>query len=281
MKAFYSLLWIQPNTTLGDRIALGLFVWDEHEFLFQFSETKLKIIEQLFSKETYALLKAALRSIEHSSVRLVRDRSLLFGSDAAAYFNYLSRYANNLLAFNAPTEIRLPANAETFKFLYQNYIGVPQAIDQATPNKQKDLRTIVQKKLYPQIKDAVNFGRELTPRDIPALITPIKPAFIGQNERTVCGHLIDFTHRINDLSANVNRLLILKNALAEKRQEAIHFVAVRPPQADAQTEAADVWARLQDKKFTDVQFISEDKLDTIVRYIEAHQVKPYFPQAND
>lgn len=63
MKTIYSLLYVNLNAALEERVCIGLVMTNGEEYFYENSAKKLKYISQLLSEEKKSFIKRYLKSL--------------------------------------------------------------------------------------------------------------------------------------------------------------------------------------------------------------------------
>jgi len=190
MKTFYSILYSTIRPNLDEKVSIGLFMGDGERCIFQYSAEKLLIIKDLFSNSAFQNIRTSLKSLsnladERSNNYLKSHRS--FKIMEADYFDYLSRYAQNLVTYSQPKSIDIQLTKDNFEKLFEKFVyDLPREI----VHKLKPIET-ARRILTKSIAPYVNFDVELNGSEIPGLVVPAKVWFIGKNDVQVTGESKD------------------------------------------------------------------------------------------
>lgn len=282
MNTFYSILYAPIRPSLDEKVSIALFLSERDKVVFHYSNTKLKIIKQLIPDAAFNLLKSYLKIMESKFSKLEGNGDILqldLSDDKSdkiikeSYFNYLSRYSNNLISFSKPKTINLEVNQEVFNKLFEKYIfQLEELVDD------KNILTVfqkVKKSLFPKIEHTVNIDRHLTANEIPNLFVPTDVDFIGANENPVTGHTFDFLKSHYYLENDVARFVGLAKAFelnGEKNGK--YYVIGKEPSKRTHSTQHKTWKIIHESKFLD--FVPLTELDKIDEYIKSHEVQPYF-----
>ena len=68
MKTIYSILYVNLNTTLNERVSIGVLVSNGLKSYFKFSSDKLSAFKGILNNERYGLVKSYLKSIDKEIV---------------------------------------------------------------------------------------------------------------------------------------------------------------------------------------------------------------------
>lgn len=284
MKTFYSLLYVNLNVTLDEKVCIGLVMTDGEMFFYKFSAQKLNFISPLLSVEKRQFIKQYLKSLEQD-IQANENNTTKFFSDVSyvkqwakeEYLTYLSNYANNIISFSTPKTIALANTLENFKALFSKYVHTYEEVNvklrkkQVTPFKIQDQ---VYRHLYPQIETRANTNITLNSSNFETILVPVSIDFIGSNERPVLGQTLDFTKSIQHIQHDITSYLSLTISVEEKeRKKGKYFVIGQEPSIEEEKNHA-FWKNLRTSPFID--YIELDELEKIAFYMEEHDVQPYF-----
>lgn len=280
MSTFYSILYINLNTFLGEKISMGLFMSDGQTSFFRFSLEKLNALKEVIQEENYRFAKKYFQSI---AVDLSTVKESLDFKDTASfreryserYFSYLSRYANNLIQFSNPQHIEINCSLDNFRKVYEKYIyafSVEEKIIQEI-----DVFRNVKERLYPIINKNVNIDKEITNNDFTDLIIPVKVNFIGVNGLPVTGQAINFEKSHYHLENDISRYIALTKAIEINDKKGKYFVIGKEP-VKINSDNHILWNDLKNSTFFDYVDISET--EKVSDYILDNNVRPYFEELN-
>lgn len=272
MKTFYSIIFCTIRPNLDERVSIGLFMANDRECFFNYSNEKLNIIKDLISVEAYSLLKVNLKSIQKLSVSC--EEGSLFPRKEASflaenYFNYLSVYSNNLLTYSTPVHLQQDLNREVFDKLFEKFVFRLDPVPLEKTNK----IDVVRKRLSKSIANYVNFDVELTEREIPGLIIPSKISFIGKNQVEVTGEMNDFSKSIHTLKQQIGSHLYLVDRIIETRRGAKFFFIGDEP-SKSLVENHKIWKSIKD--FKTLSLVPTNEIEQVEEYMSIHQVEPLF-----
>lgn len=282
MKTIYSILYVNLNTALNERVSVGVLMSDGLKHYFKYSLEKLTVFKQILNNERYSLVKSYLKSIEKEIDSKPNTFNQLFKEKEGSpnwvnksYLTYLSRYSNNIIQFAPPKTIDVDLNNTTFKRIFEKYIF--KSTEDITENIQFDVHAKVKENLFPKIKNRVNVQRTLTSDDFENLFTPIEIDFIGVNGIPVAGQTVDFEKSQYYLENDITRFISLTKAieLEGSNTKGKYFVLGREPQKKIDKSHA-LWKHIRDSDFLD--FVDIDEVGIIQEYIEKNNVKPFFTE---
>jgi hypothetical protein len=280
MKTIYSILYVNLNTTLSERVSIGVLVSDGSKNYFKFSSDKLSAFKGILSNERYGLVKSYLKSIDKEIVsdNIVDSDKLFIKRDFKndwineSYLVYLSRYSNNIIQFSEPKTIDVDLNDNTFKRIFEKYIF--KFSEDVNVQPELNVHSIVKKQLFPKIQKRVNIEKTLTSDDFKNLFAPIEIDFIGVNGIPVAGQTIDFEKSHYYLENDVTRFVSLTKAIElEGDSRGKYFVLGREPQKRVNKNHL-LWEHIRDTEF--LEFVDICEVGIIEDYIQKNNVRPFF-----
>lgn len=280
MKTIYSILYVNFNTTLNERVSIGVLMSNGSKNYFKFSSDKLSAFKGILNNERYGLVKSYLKSIDKEIVsdNIVDSDKLFIKRDFKndwineSYLVYLSRYSNNIIQFSEPKTIDIDLNDNTFKRVFEKYIF--KFSDDANVKPEFNVYSIVKKQLFPKIQEKVNIEKTLTSNDFENLFAPIDIDFIGVNGIPVAGQTIDFEKSHYYLENDVTRFVSLTKAIElEGDSRGKYFVLGREPQKRINKNHL-LWEHIRDTEF--LEFVDISEVGIIEDYIQKNNVRPFF-----
>lgn len=280
MKTIYSILYVNLNTTLNERVSVGVLVSNGLKNYFKFSSDKLSAFKGILNNERYGLVKSYLRSIEKEIVsydnvdshKLFTKRDFKNNWINEGYLFYLSRYSNNIIQFSEPKTIDVDLNDNTFKRIFEKYIF--KFSEETKVESEYNVHSIVKKQLFPKIQERVNIEKTLTSHDFENLFAPIDIDFIGVNGIPVAGQTIDFEKSHYYLENDVTRFVSLTKAIElECDSRGKYFVLGREPQKRINKNHL-LWEHIRDTEF--LEFVDINEVGIIEDYIRINNVRPFF-----
>ncbi|SFW77242.1 hypothetical protein SAMN02927921_04206 [Sinomicrobium oceani] len=279
MRTIYSILYVNLNAALNERVSIGLLVSNGSKNYFKFSSDKLLALKGILSDERYRLIKSYLKSIEKDLGKAAADANKLiserdFKNDwiNERYLGYLSKYSNNIIQFSEPKVIDINLEDNTFKRIFEKYIF--KYAEETNIAPAFNVHAIVKKKLFPKIAERVNIEKTLTSTDFENLFAPIDIDFIGVNGIPVAGQTIDFEKQHYFLENDVARFVSLTKAIElEDNSRGKYFVLGREPQKKTNKNHL-LWEQIRDTEF--LEFVDVDEVGIIEEYIQKNNVKPFF-----
>lgn len=284
MKTIYSILYLNLNTTLNEKVSIGVVMSDGIKEYFKYSSEKLSIFKHIIDDESYGFVKSYVKSIEkeigvksNSSNTLFKQKEGHYNWVNKSYIAYLSRYSNNIIQFDSPKTIDVELNNNTFKKIFEKYIF--NYTENLKVNIPIDIHLKVKDNLLPKIKSRVNIERTLTSEDFENLFAPIEIDFIGINGIPVAGQTVNFEKNHHNLENDVTRFISLTKAIELEGQGrnnlGKYFVLGREPQK-VMDKNHSLWEQIKGSDF--LEFVDIDEVDIVQEYIEKNNVKPFFTE---
>lgn len=279
MKTIYSILYITLNTTLNERVSIGILLSNGKDNIFKHSSEKLLAVKGLMEPERYNLIKSYLKSLENNintnEINLFGDTSHKREWVTENYISYLSKYSNNLIQFSEPKYIDIEFNFENFKRIFEKYVYAYEINIEIVQTE--SIYTKVKNMLYPKIGNRVNLDMVLDSSHFENLFAPIEVNFIGVNGIPVAGQTIDFTKKHYFLENDVTRFVSLTKAIEieDRNHKGQYYVLGREPETKNGKNHL-LWEQIRDSDF--LEFIDIDEVGIVEEYIEKNNVRPYFSE---
>lgn len=266
-----------------ERLSLGLFMRNQNDIFFDYSKQKLKVIKELISKPAYDLLCLNLKNIERAVYEFNEDflkteNSLHkemddFNSNLKkSYFNYLSKYSNNLLTFSKPKTIEIQMTKANFDLFFGKFVD-DKHFEGLNSIKEIDLVRQSRSRLRPLISQRVNWDFEITRSHVPELILPsVQMDFAGRNEIMVSGQAIDFNKKSYFLENDISKHIVLLDAMRQSHKNSTSFILGKEPNKKENIKNHGIWRNVRDEKR--IKFVDVNDYEEIKDYMEEHDVKP-------
>ena len=276
MKTIYSILYVTLNTTLNERVSVGMLMSNGFEHYFKFSSEKLTAFKGILNNERFNIVKNYLKSVEKDICfkphQLFTQKELKNDWINEGYISYLSKYSNNIIQFSAPKTIDIDLNTDNFKRVFEKYIfRYTEEIDEII---EFNVYSKVKENLFPKIENRVNLELTLTSNDFENLFAPIEIDFLGINEIPLAGQTIDFEKKHYNLENDITRFVSLTKAIElEGNSKGKYYILGREPQKNI-NKNHQLWEHIRDSDF--LEFVDIDEVGIVEEYIEQHNVKPFF-----
>ncbi|MEM6720793.1 MAG: hypothetical protein AAF611_15795 [Bacteroidota bacterium] len=284
MKTFFSIMYLTLNASLDEKISIGIFMFNNEDVKFKFSDTKLGVIKNLIPNQNHHFIKSYFKSLNNHLYKDPEDK-ILFGINKKIsldwvneqYLNYLHRYSNNIISFSKPKKVDISFNKSNFDKLYEKYV-FSKDVKIDNKDSKEDIIKIVKKKLYSRIKSNVNLDATISPSDFKELISPVNVNFIGKNGQIVSGQTIDFSKRYVDLERDLTKYISFTKAVDFEKGSGHYFlVGDEPKKANSKNHT--IWKHIYDSKI--VEYVHLNETDKIKDYLDSKQVLPYFEDLVD
>ena len=272
MKTFYSILSINIQPEINERLSVGLLMIMGEEIFFRYSVLKFSIIQKLTSRDInkatlnyLKLVENAIYSKEAFNLNQAHDfrkenkYDRLFSEQ---YIEYLSRYSNNLVSFSKPNFIDLEVNDQIFEVFYKKFIGIYE-----TESAHVRRLDSFKKHYYPTIKSYFAVNQELNFTRFPGLITPVKIDLMGKNEIEVFGQAIDFCKKVNSIEYHIGNILQLKRAIPRAKQ---FIIGLEPDRKNEINHS--IWNNI--RHIPDFEYVDITEAERITQYAIRHGVTP-------
>ncbi|MDW8850988.1 hypothetical protein SD960_12860 [Flavobacterium sp. MMLR14_040] len=276
MKTIYSILYVTLNTTLNERVSVGMLMSNGLEHYFKFSSEKLSAFKGILNNERFNIVKNYLKSVEKEICfkphQLFEEKELKNDWINEGYISYLSKYSNNIIQFSAPKTIDIDLNTDNFKRVFEKYIfRYTEEIDEII---EFNVYSKVKENLFPKIENRVNLELTLTSNEFENLFAPIEIDFIGINEIPLAGQTIDFEKKHYNLENDITRFVSLTKAIElAGNSKGKYYILGREPQKNIDKNHQ-LWEHIRDSDF--LEFVDIDEVGVVQEYIEEHNVKPFF-----
>lgn len=282
MKTFYSILYVPIRPEVKERLTIGLFMQSDKQVIFRYSSHKLEVLNHLLPKQAYNLLKLSLHSIgrsidkvkQHYEVSvdsLIPEVNLDYNLVGEPYFQYLSKYNQNLIAFTPPQEIDISVNIDNFKKLFDKLIYEGELI-QKTKHEKTDVVKNTRSLLKPKIEKNVNWDFKVTNKHFSKLILPsIKVDFIGKNGNYITGKTLDFEKPEHSLDNSIAKHITLIGAIKLARDQSKCFIIGKEPNKKLKEQHL-LWKNIKNSDLLD--FVDVNEYERVSDYITSNDVQP-------
>ncbi len=279
METIYSIVYITLNTTLDERISIGVIMTNGLEYYFNYSSEKLLAVKNILDDAKYTVIKNYLKSIEKEIGFDKATENQLLYQDAyktawvtEEYLSYLSNYSNNIIHFSTPKKIDIDLNSLNYKKIFEKYVF--KIFDKKNESEVIDVHAIVKRNLFPKIASNVNLEKIITSSDLDNLFAPIEVDFIGINGIPVAGQTIDFQKTSYYLENDVARFISLTKAIElQGKPKGQYYILGREPQKST-NKNYQLWEQIRGSNFLD--FVDIDEVEQVEAYIAQNNVRPFF-----
>lgn len=272
MQAHFSILSASIRPEIQEQLAIGLLLVGSNSVHFDFSKTKLTILNDLLTPQALKYLKDTVKQISQASSNekekfkgLFSESGTISKSFSIGYLEYLSRYSNNLLTFSSPKTIELPADDALFKILFNKYIDENAFIKKiSAPHNFDTLKNV----FFPKVEHYFNVEQEITSENVSGLLMPVKVDLIGKNEIPVYAHSIDMERHNYNIQNDLAVLLMLNKAFDNAK--GFHISA--EPDKTKFPGQHETWNSIRNWK--DSEYVDISEIQKIESYATEHGVVP-------
>lgn len=244
MKPFYSVLYLKPESVSEEKIAIALFLKTENKPIFDFSEYKLKVASKIIESEVVDSIEKKLKNIRKKIDSISNDENQIEAFEIApftdSYFDYLSRYSNNLIEYSKPSENVGNFSDKDFLSLFRLLVdkNFEEEKEESIP-----YREVVKKKLESSIiSECVDIRYRIPKNRVKTIYRNHEVDYIGVNGSIISGNSIDTTtdpytleNKIYMLRALVEGLLDLSESYNMK-DEGHHIIFYNEPEERKQKD---------------------------------------------
>jgi len=274
MQTYYSIISVPLNAYLGERVSVGLVMFNSEDSRLKFSFEKLSVIKDLIP-EKYYFLKSYFKQMQNDLANHKKDIFLENKNPnwiSNSYVSYLNRYSNNSLEFSEPRAISIEMSKETFIKFFEKYVY--EYVEERNSIRHNSITSIVRHELYNKIEPKVNLNLTVTNQDFHELFTPVEIDFVGKNGVLVAGQTIDFEKKTYYLDSDLSKYITFTQAANySEHKEGQYFVIGREPKKIYEQQHL-TWKNIRQNKFVDYIDVSETQ--RIEDYLKDHGVKPLY-----
>lgn len=278
METLYCPIYLSTNALSSDRFSVGLIMANNDTLFFNYSDEKLKKVKNLFTNETFLIVKQYLKSLYKSFNTdeldtLFTKKEMLNNWVNKQYLSYLKKYSNNIIQFGETTIVDIKLNEKIFKKFFEMYVfRYPVLID-----KEKDIDILKKPQtisFYEEVSERVNIDREITNEDLSSILIPTKVGFIGKNEVPTAGDVLNLQKNIQTISNNVSKFISLTKALDDNQNKKGKYYIIGEEPDKRLIENHRLWNNLRNTKIVD--YVELQDIGEITNYFTEHQVVPFF-----
>lgn len=111
-KIKYSIIYAMIRPQIGQRISIGIIMFDNDGVDIRYSDRKLEALKILYSESEYNFISEVVKSMhKDSKIKSIGE------------VEYLSRYSNNLINFSNVATIDLESTTKNKEWLYSSYVS--------------------------------------------------------------------------------------------------------------------------------------------------------------
>lgn len=280
MKSFYSVLYLKPESASDEKLAVGLFLNSDHRPVFDFSENKLKAASRIIDPDAVDSVEKMLKNIKRKVKSISKDsgqkEGFEIGTFSESYFDYLSRYSNNMLIYSKPSENIGDYKAGDFENLFK------LMVDKNYGEKEKktvSFRQTVAKTLKSSvIADRVDIRYRIPKNRVKSVFSNHEVDYIGVNNNIISGNSLDTRTEPHSLEMKIYKVRALTDGLLDLakalgfKNEGRHTLLFNEPEGKKQKEII-----YSAKKDITSPFLLKpwEKFEEEERWIEEHSVRKF------
>ena len=278
MKTFYTIVYSPFSAISQERLNLGMIMLDDQGTLrYRFSQEKLNRAKKLFSEEAFKLIKSFLSSID----KKLAHKDKLIGNIAdfnLDYLSYLSKYSNNLVGFTNPQVIDIDLTQDNFDKLYSKYVfkeagEIFQEFAAISPV------SLAKDSLIPKVKNRVDIDVDLSANKFSFVMFDLHIDMMGKNDRPVLNQFIHFDYTPPKIQRDITNYLSIVKPFEIQDGKPGKFFLVGDEPSKQLTKQHLIWSHLLASpliKEDILEVVPSNETERIERYLEEHDVKPYF-----
>lgn len=111
----YCIVYAGIRPEIGEKLSVGIFVIKDEEVVMRYSQKKLDVLKQLYSKKEYDMISKIVRS---------EMRNI----DSLDKLGYLTRYSNNMITLSPIMSIDNSQSDIDTNWLYATYVYNSQVV---------------------------------------------------------------------------------------------------------------------------------------------------------
>jgi hypothetical protein len=244
MKPFYSIVYIKPDSLSEEKIAVGLLLNADNKPVFDYSIDKLKVAAKLIDAEAVESVKRLFKNISKEIEKYFKTASQKEAFEITPfsynYFEYLSRYSNNLLLYSNPEENFGNFDSGDFRELFRLLIDKEYGVEELKEISFKD--EFEYRIKNSKVSNRLDIKYRLSKKRVPTILSNTEVDYIGANGCLYTGHVVD-THSRNSFVENklykIRSLVIGLNKLSVKlglNEKGEHIVYFNEPKNDSEKD---------------------------------------------
>jgi hypothetical protein len=238
MKPFYSVLYLKSESISDEKIAVGMFLNAENKPVFDYSEDKLRVAARIIDSDAVDSVERTLRNIKKKVRSYTKDDGQVEAFDiepfTSGYFDYLSRYSNNLLIYSKPSENIGDFGFEDFNSLFKLLVDKNYGLVEEKPISFKEK---AEKRLKEsRVSERLDIKYRVPKSRVKSIFSNKKVDYIGVNDSIYSGNIIDTStdhyvieNKVYQIRALIDGLLDLANSLKLKN-ESHHILYYNEPE---------------------------------------------------
>ena len=228
-QAKYSIVYISPDSRLGDRVAVGMLILKDKRLKFRFSEDKLRGIKSALGPKVDLIRKSILATQKYIN-HIDLNKDPIFNEDhllvSESYLEKLSVYSNGMIQYQKP---RLAVLTDTFdeNKLYESLF--PSTTGKVEKAKDKN-KLIIETDFLDVVKENIHVKMDIDNSIIDDFYLSYTLDAIGKNGTLYLAQYFDFA---NVQSAPISHLLVTNESLNKQfnkdQHNKVYIFGVEPP----------------------------------------------------
>ncbi len=212
----YSIVYISPDSRLGDRVAIGVLVLDGNFLMLKYSDQKLQSLKSVLGEYWDAIsksLRATQKYIENINLTkkpIFHEARSMVSTD---YLRKLSIYSNGLIQYQEPKLAMLTPSFGVDQFYSSLFPEDNKAIEKL---KKPNFRSQIDQIFVSKVQEQVHVKIDIDDTIIPEFYINCLLDAIGRNGVIYIAKYIDFTI---ENKAPISHLLVTTDQLSRKYNE--------------------------------------------------------------
>jgi hypothetical protein len=168
-KATYSIIYISPDSRLGDRVAIGMLIFKHDKLIYRFSDEKLKSLKSILGSKG-ELIRKSLSLTQKYIENIDTNKNPIFNEArnivSESYLEKLSVYSNGIIQYQKPT---LAILTDTFDENHLYSTLFPSTIEIKKEDHKDEFKQIIESDFLGKVKDQIHIKIEIDYNIIPDL----------------------------------------------------------------------------------------------------------------
>jgi hypothetical protein len=188
--------------------------------------------------------------IKNLNTSIDKSPSLIFPEKTIGedYFDYLSRYSNNLIQFSRPFTLGNSIDITGFKNLFSLLIDNESKTHLEKPILCENFTERIRTRLIEEVKEKVHVYAKLTEKEIPSLYFPFEMDCIGINGVITAAKSIDFNQAESSIDRNLSHYFAVSSLIARsfgKAKEDNNFFLIADEPGTMNSKEHKIWEKLR------------------------------------
>ena len=244
MKPFYSVLYLKSESISDEKIAVGMFLNAEKKPVFDYSEEKLKVASKVIDSDAVDSIERTLKNIKKKVRSFSMDKTQAEAFDiepfTSGYFDYLSRYSNNLLIYSKPSDNIGDFEYEDFKSLFKLLIDKNYGVVEEKPVSFKEKAE--ERLKTSRVSERLDIKYRVPKNRVKSIFRSTKVDYIGVNDSIYSGNILNtemdhysIGNKVYHLRALIEGLMDLAESL-ELKNKGRHVLYYNEPEGKSQKD---------------------------------------------